>query len=84
MRNKMEKMLTLRLKPSGGASYQESLGSKRSECNVPGLFGLSGVECGTGKSSPLMDASSLASLGRGNIIIPAFETEYYEPNTEKL
>lgn len=78
VRPKKEKELTVRLKPSGGASYQESLGSNRSECNTPSLFDFSENECGSDALTGSVDASSLASLGCGNIIIPASDTEYYK------
>lgn len=81
---KKEKELTVRLKPSGGASYQESLGSNRSERNTPSLFDFSENECGSDALTGSVDASSFASLGCGNIIIPASDTEYYkQPNTKK-
>lgn len=80
---RMKEELTVRLKPSGGPSYQESFGSNRSECNIPGLINFSGDDCGSGMLTPLADASSLASLVRGNIIIPASDTGYFKQTNKE-
>ncbi|TYI70741.1 hypothetical protein E1A91_D08G243300v1 [Gossypium mustelinum] len=73
--------LTVKLKPSGGASHQESSGSKISERGIPGFVGhftgpssCSGSASGSNVSTFFICSSLSASSACGNMISPASET----------
>jgi len=67
--------LTVKLKPSGGASNHESSDSKKSMSETPGFLGhFTVTESFCSISASSIVPSSTTSSGRGNIIIPASET----------
>lgn len=71
----MNMQLTVKLNPSGGASYQESSESNISECEIPGFLGhFKGTGSGSSISPSFGDSPSSISCGCGSIIIPASDT----------